>query len=75
MVSARSASERRPFGMPVLRADDRFVAVLADAVAEQVADRLRGEVAEDGYLNPEAAGRYICVSRRRIHAALPPPDP
>lgn len=22
---------------------------------------------EEGYLNPEAAGRYICVPRRRIH--------
>lgn len=68
MAGARAAGERRrPFGMPVLRADDRFVAALAEAIAEQVADRLRGEVAEDGYLNPEAAGRYISVSRRRIH--------
>lgn len=68
MAPAQAASDRRrPFGMPVLRADDRFVAALADSVAEQVADRLRGEVAEDGYLNPEAAGRYISVSRRRIH--------
>jgi hypothetical protein len=53
--------------MPVLRADDRFVEALAATVAEQVAERLRGEAAEDGYLNPEAAGRYICVPRRRIH--------
>jgi len=68
MAVARSASERpRPFGLPMLRADDRFVAVLADTVAEQVAERLRGEVAGDSYLNPEAAGRYICVPRRRIH--------
>ena len=79
MAGAQAASDRRrPFGMPVMRADDRFVAALADAVAEQVADRLRGEVAEDGYLNPEAAGRYISVSRRRIHeltsAGLLAPD-
>jgi hypothetical protein len=79
MAAAQAASERRrPFGMPVLRADDRFVAALAEAVAEQVADLLRGEVAEDGYLNPEAAGRYISVSRRRIHeltsAGLLTPD-
>ena len=68
MAGAQAASERRrPFGMPVMRADDRFVAALAASVAEQVADRLRGEIAEDGYLNPEAAGRYISVSRRRIH--------
>jgi len=79
MAGAQAASERRrPFGMPVLRADDRFVATLAATVAEQVADHLRGEVAEDGYLNPEAAGRYICVPRRRIHeltsAGLLAPD-
>jgi len=79
MAVARSESERpRPFGLPMLRADDRFVAALADTVAEQVAERLRGEVAEDGYLNPEAAGRYICVPRRRIHeltsAGLLAPD-
>jgi hypothetical protein len=57
----------QPLGLPALRADERFVEALATSVAEQVADRLRGEIAEDGYLNPEAAGRYISVSRRRIH--------
>lgn len=73
-------SERpRPFGMPVLRADDRFVEALAATVAEQVADRLQGGTADrEGYLNPEAAGRYICVPRRRIHeltsAGLLTPD-
>jgi hypothetical protein len=40
---------------------------------------LHGTAAEgEGYLNPEAAGRYICVSRRRIHeltsAGLLTPD-
>jgi hypothetical protein len=65
--------------MPVLRADDRFVETLAATIAEQVADRLHGGAAEgDGYLNPEAASRYICVSRRRIHeltsAGLLAPD-
>lgn len=80
MAVARSASERpHPLGLPVLRADDRFVEALAAAVAEQVADRLEEEAAEDeGYLNAEAAGRYICVSRRRIHeltsAGLLEPD-
>jgi hypothetical protein len=69
----------RPGGVPVLRADERFVEALAATLAEQVADRLQGEVAgEDGYLNPEAAGRYICVSRRRVHdltsAGLLAPD-
>jgi hypothetical protein len=80
MAGARPAGERpRPAGMPVLRADERFVEALAATVAEQVADRLHGTAAEgEGYLNPEAAGRYICVSRRRIHeltsAGLLTPD-
>lgn len=66
---AVSASERpRPAGLPVLRADERFVELLAAIVAEQVAECLQSKEREDGgYLNPEAAGRYICVSRRRIH--------
>lgn len=70
MAVARSASERpHPLGLPLLRADDRFVEALAAAVAEQVIDRLHEEEAEDegGYLNAEAAGRYMCVPRRRIH--------
>ncbi|MBW8059998.1 MAG: hypothetical protein FVQ78_06610 [Solirubrobacterales bacterium] len=80
MAGARAASERpRPIGLPLLRADERFVEALAATVAEQVADRLQGEAAEgEGYLNPENAGRYICVSRRRIHeltsAGLLTPD-
>lgn len=80
MDGARAASERpRPIGMPVLRADERFVEALAATVAEQVVDRLHEEAREDeGYLNPEAAGRYICVSRRRVHeltsAGLLAPD-
>lgn len=70
MAGARAAGDRpQPFGMPVLRADDRFVEALAAVVAEQVVYRLHEEEAEDeeGYLNAEAAGRYICVPRRRIH--------
>jgi hypothetical protein len=82
MAGSRAAGEHpRPFGLPVLRADERFVEALAATVAEKVADRLQAEAAEDyseGYLNPEAAGRYICVSRRRIHeltsAGLLAPD-
>lgn len=58
----------RPTGTPVLRADDRFVEALAEALADRVVERLREEGVEDtGYLNPEAAGRYIGVPRRRIH--------
>jgi hypothetical protein len=79
MAGTRAASERpRPIGLPVLRADERFVEALAAAVVEQVADRLQGAAEDEGYLNPEAAGRYICASRRRIHelrsAGLLAPD-
>lgn len=80
MAGSRTASGRPPsFGLPVLRADERFVNALAATVAEQVADRLQGGAAEgEGYLNPEAAGRYICVSRKRIYeltsAGLLAPD-
>lgn len=77
---ARPASERpRPAGLPLLRADERFVEQLAATLAEQVAEYLQRQAGDDeGYLNPEAAGRYICVSRRRIHeltsAGLLAPD-
>jgi len=69
MAGPRAAGERpRPFGLPVLRADERFVDALAETVAEQVVDRIRGGAAEtEGYLNPEAAARYISVSRKRIY--------
>ena len=69
MPGTGSPGERsRPLGLPVLRADERFVEALAATVAAEVAERLHEEAAEDeGYLNPEAAGRYICVPRRRIH--------
>jgi hypothetical protein len=54
--------------MPVLRADERFVELLAATVAERVAERLQPKGGEDeGYLNAEAAGRYLGVSRKRIH--------
>ena len=66
---ARPATERpRPAGLPLLRADERFVEQLAATIADQVALRLQAQAGEDeGYLNPEAAGRHICASRRRIH--------
>lgn len=65
----RPHSERpRSTGMPVLRADERFVEQLADTLAERIADRLQGQDGDEGgYLTAEAAGRYIGVSRRRIH--------
>ena len=79
MAGDRPASERRwPASLPVLRADERFVEALAATVAEQVADRLHDAAEDEGYLNPEAAARYICVSRRRVHdltsAGLLTPD-
>jgi hypothetical protein len=66
---SRPYSERpRPAGIPVLRVDERFVEQLADTLADRLADRLQGQDGDEGgYLNAEAAGRYICVSRRRIH--------
>lgn len=58
----------RPAGLPLLRADERFVEALAGVVAERVADRLGAQTrGEEGYLNPEDAGRYVGVPRRRIH--------
>jgi hypothetical protein len=69
MAGADSSAERpRPPGLPVLRADERFVEALAATVAERVAERLQdGSADDDGYMNAEAAGRYLCVPRRRIH--------
>lgn len=80
MPGGRAAGERlRPFGIPVLRADERFVEQLADMLADRLADRLQGQDGDEGgYLSAEAAGRYLCVSRRRIHeltsAGLLAPD-
>ncbi len=79
MAGSRPAGERPyPVGLPVLRADERFVEALAATVAEQIADRLHDPAENEGYLNPEAAARYICVSRRRVHdltsAGLLTPD-
>lgn len=80
MAGTRAPSERGlSSGMPLLRADEAFVEALATTVAERVAERLREETDDDeGYLNAEAAARYICASRRRIHeltsAGLLAPD-
>jgi hypothetical protein len=65
----RAAGERsRPPGLPVLRADERFVEELAALVAERVAERLGHEDhGEEGYLDAAAAARYIGASRKRIH--------
>ncbi len=69
MKSRPAPSERaRPAGLPILRADERFVEALADRVAERVAERLeRDRAEEDGYLDAEGAARHLCTSRRRIH--------
>jgi hypothetical protein len=62
-------SERaRPAGRPLVRVDERFVEQLAERVAGQVASRLRQRTGpKEGYLNAEAAGRYIGARRKRIH--------
>jgi hypothetical protein len=70
MARTRAQGERPvPSGLPLLRADERFVEALSAVVAERVFDRLREEEAEEeeGYLNAEGAGLYLCVPRRRIH--------
>lgn len=58
-----------PARMPALRADERFVAALAEALAARVAELLdrdrRDE--EEGYLDTDGAARRLCTSRRRIH--------
>jgi hypothetical protein len=50
--------------------DERFVEALAAALAERIGGVLTeggGDSDSEGYLNPEAAGRYLCISRRRVH--------
>jgi hypothetical protein len=68
-ADGRAAGERpRPTGLPLLRADERFVEELAGLLAERVAEALGGEGrAEEGYLDAAAAGRYLGASRKRIH--------
>ncbi len=58
----------RSTGLPLLRVDERFVEQLAERVAGQVASRMRQRTGPDeGYLNAEAAGRFIGTTRKRIH--------
>jgi hypothetical protein len=62
-------SEReRPFGIPVLRAEQRLIETLAETVAPRVAERLRPLRREaEGFLDAEGAARHLCTSRKRIH--------
>lgn len=46
---------------------DEFVDQLAARLAAHVALQLRDPTDHDGYLDPEAAGRYMGVSRKRVH--------
>jgi hypothetical protein len=65
----RRAGERpQPTGLPLLRADERFVEDLAGLVADLVAERLgHEEGGGEGYLDAEAAARYLGTSRKRVH--------
>ena len=62
-------SERpRPVGIPVLRAEERFIEALAATIAAPVAERLGPLRREgEGFLDAEGAARYLCTSRKRIH--------
>ena len=67
-VDRAHAERPRPSGLPALRADERFVEALADALAERVAELLGDERPEpEGYLDAAAAARHICAPRKRIH--------
>ena len=58
--------ERR--GMSVLRADERLVEDLAEAVAGPIAARLRPHSdSAEGFLDASGAARHLCTSRKRIH--------
>jgi hypothetical protein len=51
-----------------IRIDDAFVDYIAATLAERVADRLRAvERDDDRYLDADAAGRYMGLSRKRVH--------
>lgn len=68
-MTADVSDRRRSVGMPLLRADERFVTALADVVAERVAellDRDRREV-EEGFLDADGAARRLSTTRQRIH--------
>lgn len=69
MRTTAAPSERpRPTGLPVLRADERFVEALAELVADRIAERLERDCADEGgYLDAEGAARHICTNRKRIH--------
>jgi hypothetical protein len=57
-----------PGGLPAFRVDERFVEALADALADHVSAQIRDRVEpNEGYMNAEAAARYLGVTRKRIH--------
>lgn len=69
MRAVAPPSERaRPVGIPVLRAEERFIEALAETIAAPVAERLGPLRCEgEGFLDAEGAARYLCTSRKRIH--------
>lgn len=65
------AASDRPAPLPILRVDERFVEVLAEAVAAVVVRRLDlptgASEPADEFLDTDAAARHISADRRRIH--------
>ncbi|MDX6623735.1 MAG: hypothetical protein QOE75_1667 [Solirubrobacterales bacterium] len=62
------SEQARPIGMPVLRADERFIDALAEMVADRVVQRLERERGEEaGFLDAAGAARHLGTTRRRIH--------
>jgi hypothetical protein len=55
--------------MPILRADERFVAALADGIAGRVAELLDRDRRDDeeGFLDADGAARRLSTTRQRIH--------
>lgn len=68
MRAAAPPRTARPVGMPVLRADERFVEALAEIVATRVVERLETDRRdEEGFLDADGAARRLSTTRQRIH--------
>jgi hypothetical protein len=52
-------------GIPVLRAEESWVAAFAEVLVDRVADRVHPM--GDGFLDAEGAARHLSTSRHRIY--------